>query len=76
MPESTVAVPVEIKGSWHSELLTAQQVQLADGYLTSIDTDAGVYLVGRYPIEQWDTEDDSRSQRAFFQPGKDHQRFR
>ncbi|MEV6621923.1 hypothetical protein AB0M83_06780 [Amycolatopsis sp. NPDC051106] len=61
---TTASVPVEIKGSWHEEVLTAQRTQLADRYLPAEKTDAGVYVVGWYPIDQWNAEDSNRRAKA------------
>lgn len=52
-----VSVPVEIKGSWHEAVLTAQRDQLANRYLPAEKTDAGVYVVGWYPIDLWTAQD-------------------
>ncbi|WP_206797168.1 hypothetical protein [Amycolatopsis sp. MtRt-6] len=44
---------MEIKGSWHTAVSTAQRDQLANRYLPAETTDAGVYVVGWYPIDLW-----------------------
>ena len=53
-----LSVPIEIKGTWHKAVLTAQRSQLAKRYLPASKTDAGVYLVGSYPLEHWDATND------------------
>jgi hypothetical protein len=60
---TTVTVPIEIKGCWHEAVPTAQRTQLADRYLPATKTDAGIYLVGWYPLKLW-TADDTKPQRA------------
>ncbi|UJW28621.1 hypothetical protein L3Q67_25480 [Saccharothrix sp. AJ9571] len=60
----TVSVPIEIKGSWHKDVLSAQCDQLAARYLPASQTDTGVYVVGWYPLDQWDAEDGPRKSRA------------
>ncbi|MEW2507923.1 hypothetical protein AB0878_46420 [Amycolatopsis sp. NPDC047767] len=52
-----VSVPVEIKGSWHAAVSAAQRDQLANRYLPAEKTDAGVYVVGWYPIDLWSAQD-------------------
>ncbi|MFJ5609306.1 NACHT domain-containing protein [Streptomyces sp. NPDC093221] len=53
---------IEVKGAWNQGLITSQETQLADRYLPEVATDAGIYLVGWYPLELWDDPDD-RSRR-------------
>ncbi|MFE0521194.1 NACHT domain-containing protein [Streptomyces sp. NPDC058954] len=57
-------VVIEVKGAWNPGLLEAQKEQLVDMYLKQVQTDAGVYLVGWYPIRLWDTTGDSRKTQA------------
>jgi energy-coupling factor transporter ATP-binding protein EcfA2 len=59
-----VSVPIEVKGSWHKDLLTSQEEQLAGTYLPAMQTNAGVYFVGVYSIALWDAEDRDRKRRA------------
>ncbi len=59
-----LCVPVEIKGSWHHDVLTAQEEQLAGQYMPDMHTRVGVYLVGVFHIELWDAEDGNRKARA------------
>jgi hypothetical protein len=47
------AVVVEIKGNWNSELATGQRTQLANEYLPTLDSRAGIYLVAWFPIRLW-----------------------
>jgi hypothetical protein len=53
----TITVPSEIKGAWHPEVHTAQESQLVARYLPDTKTTAGIYLVGWFPLEQWNAQD-------------------
>ncbi|MCD0452648.1 hypothetical protein LO762_26200 [Actinocorallia sp. API 0066] len=44
---------IEVKGSWNDGVLTAQEEQLVGRYLPVTQAEAGIYLVGWYPIELW-----------------------
>ena len=52
----TVSVIIEVKGCWNKELSTAMQTQLVDRYLEGNRCRHGVYLVGWFNCEKWDTE--------------------
>jgi len=54
---TTLRLVIEVKGPWNRDLLTAQEVQLTRTYLPKAPTDAGVYLVGWYPLDQWTAPD-------------------
>jgi hypothetical protein len=41
-----IVVTIEVKGSWHDELLTAMESQLRDRYLAQGNSKVGLYLVG------------------------------
>lgn len=60
---TTATVPIEIKGCWHEAVPTAQRTQLADRYLPAAQSDAGVYLIGWYPLDLW-TADDRKPKRT------------
>lgn len=49
----TIRIPLEIKGAWHDDVHTAHATQLAH-YIHYLNTTAGVYVVGWYPLEHWD----------------------
>lgn len=51
---------IEVKGSWHDELLTAMETQLANRYLVDYETDRGIYLVGWFKCDVWDAQDGNR----------------
>ena len=53
-----VAVVIEVKGCWHADLETAQHDQLALRYLQEYTAEAGVYLVGWYPLDLWTAPND------------------
>jgi hypothetical protein len=55
-----VRVVIEVKGCWHDQLMSAMRTQLVDDYLDEASTKHGVYLVGWFPIEQWNDTDDRR----------------
>lgn len=55
-----VVVVVEVKGSWNAALEEDQRNQLAARYLPDVDTDAGVYVVGWYPLQLWTDSRDRR----------------
>jgi hypothetical protein len=59
MPETfeTVRVIVEVKGCWHAELQTAMETQLKDRYLKDNDCEHGIYLVGWFACDSWDSRD-------------------
>jgi hypothetical protein len=55
-----VRVIVEVKGCWHHQLMTAMRDQLADDYLPEASTNHGLYVVGWFPVDQWNDTDDRR----------------
>ncbi|WP_125592561.1 NACHT domain-containing protein [Amycolatopsis balhimycina] len=57
-------VPVEIKGSWHHAVRTAQYSQLANRYLRYLRSDVGIYVIGLFSVELWDADDGARKKRA------------
>jgi hypothetical protein len=48
---------IEVKGCWHSELMTAMQTQLVDRYLRDNHCQHGLYLVGWFNCDAWDSQD-------------------
>lgn len=59
-----VAAIVEVKGSWHSDVLTAMETQLADDYLArNPECRHGLYVVGWYLCERWRDEPGKRRSR-------------
>jgi len=55
-----VRVVIEVKGCWNNQLLTAMRDQLVNDYLPEAHAKHGVYVVGWYPVEQWNDPDDQR----------------
>ncbi len=51
---------IEVKGCWNNQLLTAMRDQLVNDYLPEAHAKHGVYVVGWYPVEQWNDPDDQR----------------
>ena len=52
-----LATVIEVKAGWHGELLTAMRTQLADRYLTTGETNKGIYLAVWFKCERWDETD-------------------
>ncbi|MCE6995403.1 hypothetical protein LZG04_11370 [Saccharothrix sp. S26] len=50
-------VVVEVKPTWNTDLTTSQETQLVRRYLPEANTDAGIYLVGQYSVDQWTAQD-------------------
>ncbi|MFJ4823067.1 hypothetical protein ACIP5L_07265 [Streptomyces bacillaris] len=60
----SVRLVIEVKGSWNDKVPTAQVEQLAGRYLPESGTDAGIYIVGWYPIALWNATGDNRKTQA------------
>ena len=58
-PFPTISLPVEVKGAWNDELMTAMRSQLAERYMTDLHTAYGCYVVLWPDVEPW-TDKDSR----------------
>lgn len=56
-----VTVVVEVKGCWNRGVLTAMRDQLRDRYLGEGDCRHGLYVVGWFPVGQWDPGDYRRA---------------
>lgn len=52
-----VRVTVEVKGCWHPEVDHALRTQLAERYLVPEGERQGVYVVGWFAADDWDTKD-------------------
>ena len=52
-----IRVIVEVKGCWNREVNTAISTQLRDRYLKDNDCSHGLYVVGWYLCDQWDSRD-------------------
>jgi hypothetical protein len=63
----TVALIIEVKGSWHREVLTAMESQLLGDYLEHNQRcQHGLYVVGWYASPRWDARDRRRARSAKF----------
>ncbi|WP_169810939.1 hypothetical protein, partial [Nocardia amikacinitolerans] len=58
----TITIPIEIKGSWHKNLLTAPHDQLLP-YIRMTNSTAGIYLVAWFPLDQWTATGDGPARR-------------
>ncbi len=60
------SVIIEAKGSWHPKIKTAMKDQLVHGYMRQHQCRHGVYLVGWFQCDKWDSNDNSKDNaRAF-----------
>jgi hypothetical protein len=59
-PMQICSVVVEIKGCWNRGLRTAMQTQLVDRYLRDNACRHGLYVVGWFMCENWDSADSRR----------------
>jgi len=53
----TITVIIEVKGCWHRDLDNAMGTQLVGRYLKDNHCQYGLYLVGWFNCDQWDTTD-------------------
>ncbi|KAA3602017.1 MAG: hypothetical protein DWQ06_07325 [Calditrichaeota bacterium] len=53
----SLSLIIEVKGCWHDEVKTAMRTQLLNRYLKDNKIDCGIYLVGCFSCEKWDSED-------------------
>ena len=61
---ASATVVIEVKGAWNRSLGASQRTQLADRYLHDVGSTSGIYLVGWFPLEQWNDLTDSRRRSA------------
>ncbi len=61
--DERLSLIIEVKGNWNPELMTAMQTQLVDRYLRDNHCQQGLYLVGWFNCDAWDSQDD-RKRRA------------
>lgn len=59
-PVSRFSLPVEVKGAWNGELLTALEDQLVDRYMRDTSAGHGIYLVVWPDLAGWKDESDVR----------------
>ncbi len=61
-PFEPLAAVVETKGCWNGELSTALEGQLFQRYMIPLRAQVGIYLVGWFDTDKWDSEDGRRNQ--------------
>lgn len=59
-----LSVAIEVKGCWHSEVLSAMETQLLSRYMKENDLHYGIYIVGWYRCGKWDENDQRRKTRT------------
>jgi hypothetical protein len=57
---TSMVIPVEVKGSWHADVLHAARDQLADGYMEDLGANYGVFVAVWFDVESWDPNDSRR----------------
>ena len=62
--DQPAALVIEVKGQWNTGLLTSLVSQLVDRYLPAVQSRAGIYLVGWFPIADWSHKSDRRKAAA------------
>ena len=55
--DDILTVVIEVKGCWHRALFTAMETQLKNGYLHDIQCSHGLYVVGWFKCDVWDSTD-------------------
>jgi predicted NACHT family NTPase len=53
----SITVIIEVKGCWHKELNSAMETQLVGRYLKENTCQHGLYLIGWFNCDQWDSSD-------------------
>ncbi len=56
-----ITVIIEVKGCWNADLKTEMEEQLAERYVADSDSRHGLYLVGWFRCDAWDTRDYRRA---------------
>ena len=57
----SITAIIEVKGCWHSELETAMESQLVGRYLANNTCRYGLYLIGWFSCQQWDSQDSRKN---------------
>jgi len=55
--DERLSLIIEVKGSWNPELMTAMQTQLVERYLRDNHCQHGLYIVGWFNCDAWDSQD-------------------
>jgi len=58
---NSVSVIIEAKGCWHGEVKTAMETQLVNRYLKDNHCQHGLYLVGWFKCDKWDSGDSKKA---------------
>lgn len=58
----SITAIIEVKGCWHKEVKTAMERQLVERYLADNSCPYGLYLVGWFNCQQWDSKDTREKQ--------------
>ncbi len=61
---AAVELPMEVKGNYHREVVTALRSQLADRYLAGPVGAEGIYVVGYFHGDKWEPTDKDRLRTA------------
>lgn len=59
--DERLSLIIEVKGCWNPELMTAMQTQLVDRYLRDNHCQHGLYLIGWFNCDAWDSQDYRKS---------------
>lgn len=57
----SITAIIEVKGCWHNEVKTAIKTQLVERYLADNPYPYGLYLIGWFNCQQWDSADSRKS---------------
>lgn len=71
----SVTVIIEVKGCWNHELDDAMESQLLNRYLKDNSCQHGLYLVGWFNCEQWDSSDTRKKKAIKLSLEKARERF-
>lgn len=55
-----LSLPIEVKGAWNGELLTAASTQLVDRYMRDLGAAHGIYVVAWPDLDSWTDGTDNR----------------
>lgn len=58
--DERLSLIIEVKGNWNTALMTAMQTQLVDRYLRDNHCQYGLYLVGWFNCDAWDSQDERK----------------
>lgn len=56
-PYASLSLPVEVKGAWNDQLMTAMREQLAERYMADLHVSHGYYVVVWPDTDRWDSKD-------------------